>query len=43
MILLQSHAVTTTFKVPTQMLRMHNVHIATFLRTKFHAPSFNRF
>jgi len=44
-ILLQSHAVTLTFKVATQMLRMHIVHIATYscTCTKFHAPSFNRF
>jgi len=39
--MLQGHAVTLTFKVATQILRMHIVHIATYSRTKFHAPSFN--
>jgi len=42
-ILLQGHAVTLTFKVATQMLRVHIVHNATYLRTKFHAPNFNSF
>jgi len=40
-ILLQGHVVTLTFKVATQMLCVHIVHIATYSRTKFHAPSFN--
>ena len=40
---LHGHAVTLTFKVVTQMLRVHIVHIATYYRTKFHAPSFNSF
>jgi len=43
MILLQGHAVTLTFKVETQILRLHIVHIATYACTKFHAPSFNSF
>ena len=43
MILLLSHAVTLTFNVATQMMRVHSVHIATYSRTKFHAPSFNSF
>ena len=43
MILLQGHAVTLTFKVATQILRVHIVHIATYTCTKFHAPSFNSF
>jgi len=42
-ILLQGHAVTLTFKVATQFLRVHIVHIATYACTKFHAPSFNSF
>jgi len=41
--LLQGHAVTLTFKVVTQMLHMHIVHIATFSHTKFHVSSFNGF
>jgi len=40
---IQGHAVTLTFKVATQMMRVHIVHIATYSRTKFHAPSFNSF
>jgi len=43
MILLQGHAVTLTFKVATQILRVHIIHIATYACTKFHAPSFNSF
>jgi len=43
MILLQGHAVTLTFKVATQILRVHIVHIASYACTKFHAPSFNNF
>ena len=43
MILLQGHAVTLTFKVTTQMLHVHIVHIATYAHTKFHAPSLNSF
>jgi len=43
MILLQGHAMTLTFKVATQTLRVHIVHIATYACTKFHAPSFNSF
>jgi len=39
-ILLQCHAVTLPFKVANQMLRVHIVHIATYSRTKFHAPRF---
>jgi len=31
MFLLQGHAVTLTFKAATQMLRVHIVHIATYL------------
>jgi len=44
-ILLHGHAVTLTFKVATQILREHIVHIATctYSCTKFHAPSFNSF
>jgi len=42
-ILLQGHAVTLTFKVATQMLRVHIVHIATYAHTKFHAPRLNSF
>jgi len=42
-ILIQGHAVTLTFKVATQMLRVHIVHIATYSCTKYHAPSFNSF
>jgi len=41
MILLQGHAVTLTFKIATQILRVHIVHIATYACTEFHAPSFN--
>ena len=37
-ILLQGHTVTLTFKVTTQILRVHIVHIATYVHTKFHAP-----
>jgi len=40
MILLQGHDVTLTFKVATQMLR---VHIAIYAHTKFHAQSLNSF
>jgi len=40
-ILLQGHAVTLTFKVATQMMCVNVVHITTYARTKFHAPSFN--
>jgi len=40
---LQGHAVTLTFKVATQMLCVHIVHIATYSRTKFHSPSFNSY
>jgi len=36
MILLQGHAVTLTFKVETQILYVHIVHIATYSCTKFH-------
>jgi len=43
MILLPGHAVTLTFKVATQMLRVHIEHNATYLRTKFHAPNLNSF
>jgi len=43
MILVQGDAVTLTFKVATQMLPVHIVQIATYLRTKFHVPSFNSF
>jgi len=43
MILLQGHTVTLTFKVETQMLRVHNVHIATNAHSKFYVPSFNSF
>ena len=43
MILLQGHPVTLTFKVGTQIMRVHNVHIATYACTNFHAPSFNSF
>jgi len=39
--LLQGHAVTLTFKVATQILRVNIVHIATYSHTKFHAPSIN--
>jgi len=39
MILLQGHAVTLTFKVAIQILRVHIVHISTYACTKFHAPS----
>jgi len=42
-ILLQGHAVTLTFKVATKILRVHIVHIATYLCTKFYKPSFNSF
>jgi len=42
-ILLQGHAVTLTFKVATQMLHVHIVHIATYAHTKFHEPSFYSF
>ena len=42
-ILQQGHAVTLTFKVATQILRVHIVHIAPYSCTKFHAPSFNSF
>jgi len=43
--LLQGHAVTLTFKVATQMLPVHIVHIATYSHTctKFHAPSIKIF
>ena len=40
-ILLQCHDVTLTFKVATQIFRMHIVNIATYSCTKFHASSFN--
>ena len=40
-ILLQGYAVTLTFKVATQMLCVHILHIAG--HTKFHVPSFNSF
>jgi len=43
MIFIQGHPVTLTFKVATQMLRVHIVHIATYACTKFHAPSFYSF
>jgi len=44
MILLQGHAVTLTYKVATQIImRVHNVHIASYACTKFPAPSFNSF
>ena len=43
MILLQGHAVTLTFKVANQILRVHIVHIATYACTKYYAPSFNNF
>jgi len=43
MILLQGHAVTLTFKVATQILYVHIVHITTYACTKFHVPSFNSF
>ena len=43
MILLQGHALTLTFKVVTQILRVHILHIATYACTKFHVPSFNSF
>ena len=43
MILLQGHDVTLTFKVATQKLHVHIIHIATYAHTKFHAPSFNSF
>ena len=43
MILLQGHAVTLTFNVATQTVRVHIVHIATYACTKFHAPNFNSF
>jgi len=43
MILLQGHPVTLTFKVATQMLRVHIVHIATYVYTKFYAPGLNSF
>jgi len=42
-ILLPCHAVTMTFKVANQILQVHIEHIATYSRTKFHAPSFNSF
>jgi len=35
MILFQGHAVTLTFKVVNQILRVHIVHIATYACTKF--------
>jgi len=41
MILLQGPPVTLTFKVETQIMRVHIVHIASYACTKFHAPSFN--
>jgi len=43
MILLQGHPVTLTFKVATQIFRVHIVHIATYTCTKSHAPGFNSF
>ena len=43
MILLQGHAVTLTFKVATQIVGVHIVHIATYACTQFHVPSFNSF
>ena len=43
MILVQGHAVTFTFKVVNQILRVHIAHIATYACTKLHAPSFNSF
>jgi len=43
MILLQGHAVTLTFKVVTQMLHVHILHIATYAHIKFHVPSLNSF
>jgi len=42
-VLLQGYDVTLIFNVATQMLRVHIVHIATYSRTKFHEPNFNRF
>jgi len=42
-VLLQGHAVTLNFKVATKMLRVDIVHIATYVHTKFYAPSFNSF
>jgi len=41
--LFQVHAVTLTSRVAAQILRVHIVHIATYSRTKFHAPSFNSY
>jgi len=41
--MLQCHAVTLTFKVDTQILCVNIIHIATYLRTMFHAPSLNSF
>jgi len=43
MILLQGHDVTLTFKVATQKLHVHIIHIATYAHTKFYAPSLNSF
>ena len=40
---LQGHDVTLTFKVVTQMLHVHIVHVVTYAHTMFYAPSFNSF
>jgi len=43
MIMLQGHAVILTFKEATQILRVHIVHIATYVHTKFYKPGLNSF